>query len=66
MKVNNPHARHSVNAAELDHTIQQILGAALFHSEPVREKGKLRRMTVIGKLKECRDAYDKHAGFDYE
>jgi Family of unknown function (DUF5906) len=66
MKVNNPHARHSVNAAELDHTIQQVLGVALFHSGPVREKGKLRRMAVIGKLKECRDAYDKHAGCDHE
>jgi hypothetical protein len=59
LKKVKPHVR-PVNAAELDRIIQQVLGAAAFHSEKVWSGKKTRRMTLVASLSDCRDAYDKH------
>jgi hypothetical protein len=59
-------ARVPGRAAELHRIIQQILGVTAFHSENVRDGKKIRRMTVVASLDDCRAAYDKHTGYERE
>jgi Family of unknown function (DUF5906) len=65
MKKAKPRA-FPVGAAELHRIIQQILGVTAFHSENVRDGKKIRRMTVVASLDDCRAAYDKHTGYERE
>ena len=63
----NTHSRaHSVNAAELRATIQQVLGPARFRSHPVQDGVIKRRVILLGSLDECRAAFDQHSEFKHE
>ena len=62
MKSAHPKSR-PVNGAELNTTIQQALGRAVFRSEPVWDGPIKRRMVLINSLNECRAAFDQSAGY---
>jgi len=54
------------NSDELETSIRRVLGRALFHSHQARVLGARERMRFIGRLDDCRAAYDKHTEYTHD